>query len=371
LSAISSNHQITEVLTDTKEIRERTIQFFNNAKTAVDLFAESSRPQNSETSESKRMADAISKLKKRGGTVRLLTRIDGGNLVYVKELLSSGLISEVRSVDDLKGNFAISDAGEYISAPAGEDPQYATVIIYSTVIPLVERHRYLFEKLWKNAKPALDRVRELEEGVQEPTIDVIRHLEETRALFSRLLVQAKKEILLTLPSASEFHHKERFGFMDSMMEAARRGVKVGILSPIDDAIRQAYPGNIHGPSVSVPWSPVEGGLISIRPIPPSRRGEGVTVLVTDRTSSLVIEEIELSEGKSAKGSGIAVYSTTTPAVKASVEFFERASQGVDLLLKEKVALERERSNLNQIQLLQDILTHDIRNYVQISGAVSL
>jgi signal transduction histidine kinase len=366
LSSVGRDHQVTRVLTDTKEIVERTIEFFNNAKVSIDLFAESGRPQDVDAPEFKRIVQAVSNLTKRGGRVRLLTRIDGSNMVYVKELLSSSLVSEVRNVHDLKGNFAISDAGEYISAPAGEDAHLPTVIIYSTSNPLIERHRNLFEKLWKGAMPALQRVRELEEGVQEPTIDVIRHLEEIRALSLRLVQQAKEEILLTLPSAHEFHRKERFGLIDSMMEAARRGVKVSILSPIDEVIRKAYPENIHGPSVLVPGSFAEKGLVSIRSIQSSRPGEGVTVLVTDRTSSLVIEEIELSEGESARGSGIAVYSTTAPAVKASIEFFERASEGIDLLLKEKAALERERSNLNQIQLLQDILTHDIRNYVQIS-----
>ena len=88
---------------------ERTIQFFNNAKIAVDLVGESSRPQDSDTPEFMRIIDAVSNLRKRG-EIRLLTRINDSNLAYVKELLSSGLISEVRSLDDLKGNFAISVA---------------------------------------------------------------------------------------------------------------------------------------------------------------------------------------------------------------------------------------------------------------------
>lgn len=131
--------------------------------------------------------------------------------------MSSGLISEVRSLDDLKGNFAISDAIEYLSAPSSEDLQTATatVIIYSNAFPLVERHRYFFKKLWGSAKPALERAKEIEEGIQEPTIALIRDLEETRTLFSRLLEQAKEEILLILPTANEFHRKEKFGFIDS------------------------------------------------------------------------------------------------------------------------------------------------------------
>jgi hypothetical protein len=139
LSSVGRDHQVTRVLTDTKEIVERTIEFFNNAKVSIDLFAESGRPQDVDAPEFKRIVQAVSNLTKRGGRVRLLTRIDGSNMVYVKELLSSSLVSEVRNVHDLKGNFAISDAGEYISAPAGEDAHLPTVIIYSTSNPLIRR----------------------------------------------------------------------------------------------------------------------------------------------------------------------------------------------------------------------------------------
>jgi sulfatase maturation enzyme AslB (radical SAM superfamily) len=142
LSSVGRDHQVTRVLTDTKEIVERTIEFFNNAKVSIDLFAESGRPQDVDAPEFKRIVQAVSNLTKRGGRVRLLTRIDGSNMVYVKELLSSSLVSEVRNVHD----------------PAGEDAHLPTVIIYSTSNPLIERHRNLFEKLWKGAMPALQRV---------------------------------------------------------------------------------------------------------------------------------------------------------------------------------------------------------------------
>ena len=90
------------------------------------------------------------------------------------------------------------------------------------------------------------------------------------------------------------------------------------------------------------------------------------MLVVDKSATLVIEERDSSTPDFADAIGFATYATTGPTVNASIRFFERVMEDTELREREQALLEKEKSSRRQAQLLQDILTHDIRNFVQVS-----
>jgi signal transduction histidine kinase len=92
----------------------------------------------------------------------------------------------------------------------------------------------------------------------------------------------------------------------------------------------------------------------------------VTVLVIDRSTSLVIEQKDDSQLDLAKAIGVATYSTRNSMVLANVRFFESLWEEVELLERERDALGREIRSRRTAELLQDILSHDVRNYNQVS-----
>ena len=103
----------TEVLTRQKDIMERVVSIFSRASRGVDILAETlSRPEPSQAENTKKAADAYFDIKKRGGRLRILTKIDARNAAYLKELVKS---IEIRHLDDVKGNFVVSDS-EYVSS---------------------------------------------------------------------------------------------------------------------------------------------------------------------------------------------------------------------------------------------------------------
>ncbi|HEV2138185.1 MAG TPA: HAMP domain-containing sensor histidine kinase [Nitrososphaerales archaeon] len=98
--------------------------------------------------------------KKEGVRVRYLTDITPENSVYSKELAK---MVELRHLDGVTGNFAISDAKEYVG-PLVTDANTLGQLIFSNAKPLFEQHRYLFDTLWKRATPAEERLAELAGG---------------------------------------------------------------------------------------------------------------------------------------------------------------------------------------------------------------
>ena len=94
----------TEVLTDQKLVMDRALAIFSNAKNGVDILAETmALPESEQSQEAKNAAEAYFDIKKRGGRLRILTKIDEKNIAYSKELMKN---VELRHLDDVKGNFA-------------------------------------------------------------------------------------------------------------------------------------------------------------------------------------------------------------------------------------------------------------------------
>ena len=180
----------TEVLTDQKLVMDRALAIFSNAKNGLDILAETmAPPQSDQSQEAKNAAEAYFDIKKRGGRLRILTKIDEKNIAYCKELMKN---IELRHFDDVKGNFAVSDS-EYMSSPGSTtfQPNAMVTVIYSNARPLVEQNRIVFERFWNIATPAEERIKEIEEGVVQPKIEIIRDPYQIQRLYVDLVRQAK------------------------------------------------------------------------------------------------------------------------------------------------------------------------------------
>jgi two-component system sensor histidine kinase VicK len=119
--------------------------------------------------------------KNRGVRLRYLTEITTENISYCKELLS--IVSELRHLDGIKGNFMISESEYLAPMVLFEKGKVAAQIIHSNVKELVEQHEYMFDTLWSKAISAEHRIMQIEEGV-EPIETKI--LEDKKKIFSHM-----------------------------------------------------------------------------------------------------------------------------------------------------------------------------------------
>ena len=105
-------------------------------------------------------------LLRRGIKTRFITEITKDNLHSCKELMQ--VVSEVRHLDGVKGNFAITDT-EYVSYAISEEvrPSFRQ-IVKSTSKEFVDQQRHFFDMLWDKAVPADRKIMELELGIMLP-----------------------------------------------------------------------------------------------------------------------------------------------------------------------------------------------------------
>jgi two-component system, OmpR family, sensor histidine kinase VicK len=110
------------------------------------------------------LSNAFLAAKSGGVKLRYVTEITEDNVGYCKKLIR--MVSELRHLDGIKGNFYISET-EYI-APTSlhEEGKPASQIIYSNVKEIVEHQRQIvFDSFWVRATPAEQKIKELEEGI--------------------------------------------------------------------------------------------------------------------------------------------------------------------------------------------------------------
>jgi two-component system, OmpR family, sensor histidine kinase VicK len=357
---VSSPTEVTEVLVDQKSVMGRAISIFSNAKGGLDILTETmSPPQPDPSEETKKATEAYFDIGKRGGHLRILTRIDEKNLATCKELAKS---VELRHLDELKGNFAVSDS-EYMSSPTSTtfQPNAMVTVIYSNAKLLVQQNRNAFETFWNMARPAEERFREIEEGIIQPTIQILRDPHQIQGLCLDLVKQARSELLLILPTANAFHREVKIGVIEALSEAAsERGVKVSIISP-NSTVQEALEALSKTVEVKVGKR-----MIGHRRILEPKSRLTVTILVVDRRASLTIEQKDDSAPEFDKAIDVATYSTRNSTVLANINFFERVWNEVELREREEVLLEKEKRSRKTAEVLQDVLSHDIRNYNQAS-----
>ena len=139
---------------------EQILQFASNARTEISACVDRSRPLS--LIEIASLRKAFTDSKKRGIRLAYITEITTENISYCKKLM--GILSELRHLDGIKGNFYVSDT-EYI-APATfhEEGRVASQLIYSNLKEIVGQQHYVFDTLWDKAIPAAQRIREIERG---------------------------------------------------------------------------------------------------------------------------------------------------------------------------------------------------------------
>jgi hypothetical protein len=109
---------------------------------------------------------------------------------------------EIRHLSGLKSNFGIVDRKVCLlhSVSHEEQAQPLSHAIVTNAKALVEAQQFQFETLWKNAIPAEEEIREIEEGMKPPFTETLRDSLQIQKVVLDLVNSAKQEILMLLYS---------------------------------------------------------------------------------------------------------------------------------------------------------------------------
>jgi hypothetical protein len=160
----SENEKTEERYDVIKYGMNKTVQLLPKVRHRFDNCSDIRHPSINITSEA--IKNALLDIKNRGVKSRFITEITKDNLHYCKELME--VISELRHIDGVKGNFAVTDT-EYVSyaipsEKAIPSQKEKVMVIRSTSKEFVEQQQYLFDILWNKAVPAERKIMEMNQG---------------------------------------------------------------------------------------------------------------------------------------------------------------------------------------------------------------
>src|SRR5918995_1085874 len=214
--------------------------------------------------------------KDRGVKFRYITDITKDNISYCKQIIKE-FDAEMRHLDEVKGNFEISDGGkEYVATASLQKAKPLKQLIYSNVKEIGEQQQYVFNTLWNKAILAEEKIKEIEEGIIPEFTDIIRNHEEAQSLEWHLLEATKEEIQIIYSTVKAYKLQESLGVMAYLAKLSNRGIKVSLLTPKDASIEKSLQNLKDTTTIDINYIETETGIKN-------------KYLITDRKNSLVIE----------------------------------------------------------------------------------
>jgi two-component system, OmpR family, sensor histidine kinase VicK len=269
-----------------------------------------------------------------------ITDIQRENLDDVRMIIQSGVL--VRHIEGNKIGFSVSGR-EYLNhyqhenePTQDQDASHRTELVYSNNPDLVMQMRQVFEILWKSALPAESRIKQLELGLEPGETRIITDLNESTALGWELMKGVERELEIILASQKTLERNAQM-YQELMRLVKAKGVRVRILAPPSDGSAE--------PPDWIEWrttTPITTGLA-----------------IYDRKSMLITQYVDPEAGIGNEAVLSNIYTTDRRTISGMMSLF-------DAIWRESEMRGEEVRERTQAQLLQDILTHDIRNYNQIA-----
>jgi signal transduction histidine kinase len=284
--------------------------------------------------------------------VRYIIDIDKDNMNLAKILLDAGI--EIRYLKNLPPmSFGVSDKEIAATIEKMEGGENVQSLLLSNEPAYVNHFYHIFEELWKNGIDAKDRIRDIEEGVESASIEIITSPSYSIKRAYDLINLAQEEVLRIFSSINAFHRQTRLGIMQLFKDAVERGVRVRILIPADQK------------EITLIVSEVNLVLpqLEIRSVDKSLEST-IGILVVDRKESLIIETKNDSKDNSYDAAGLAAYSNSKPIALAYASIFDSLWKQTELHQKLSNAYEQLRIQSKMQKEFIDVAAHELRTPIQ-------
>ncbi|MEJ7642364.1 MAG: histidine kinase dimerization/phospho-acceptor domain-containing protein [Candidatus Nitrosocosmicus sp.] len=337
----NSNYTFTRVYHGSGNAYDVLLGFIDKAKTKIDSCISHTAPSviiETDAIREKRKEAVM----KRGLKLRYVTEITKDNMDYVRQMLT---FSEIRHLDGMKGNFEVADQREYVTVATLQKAQAIPHLIFSNIPEIVEQQQFVFDSFWKMAKPAEQRIREIEHEVTPAETTVYSDYRDAVKKEFEMIRNAKREIQIMYSTVNAFHIQEKVGILHLLKEMAEqnKSLKISILSPIDSSVRDSsYLWFLNHHSQN----------IRIQDIAPSISIK-IKSLVVDRKESLIMELKHIREEKATALIGFSFYSNSESTVLSYASIFE-------VLYNQSILFEQLKQEDSVKNEFIDIAAHELR-----------
>ena len=277
--------------------------------------------------------------------IRYITNIGKENIQLVKLYMEQGI--QIKHIKNLPAmSFGVSDKQIAVTIENMEGGTPIRSLLLSNEPLYLKHFSSTFEGLWKNGTDAIDRIREIEKGVEPSDIEIIENPREAMKRAQQIIRLAKHEVLRIYPSLNTFRRHVRIGMIDLIQEVLKNGAKVRILIPADeDQISQILDEVV-----------VESPQLEIRSIDKSLQTQ-MGVIVVDRKESLIVELRDDTKENYYDAAGLAAYSNSRPIALSYVSMFESLWKQGELYEQLKAYNIMQRDFIN-------IAAHELRTPIQ-------
>jgi two-component system, OmpR family, sensor histidine kinase VicK len=277
--------------------------------------------------------------------IRYITNIGKENIQLVKLYVEQGIqIKHIKNLPPM--SFGVSDKEIAVTIENMEGGKPIRSLLLSNEPLYLKHFSSTFEGLWKNGTDVIDRIREIEQGIEPSEIEIIENPREAMKRAQQIIRLAKHEVLRIYPSLNTFRRHVRIGLIDLLQEVLKNGAKVRILIPADeDQISQIVDEVV-----------VELPQLEIRSIDKSLQTQ-MGVIVVDRKESLIVELKDDSKENYYDAAGLAAYSNSRPIALSYVSIFESLWKQGELYEQLKAYNIMQRDFIN-------IAAHELRTPIQ-------
>jgi two-component system sensor histidine kinase VicK len=333
----------TEVVRGAERVTTELFLAVERATSTISTYAEPSGPKLLFEVESYRKLLLASTA--RGVKLRYITEVTKDNVAYCKRMVEE-FGAEIRHTDSVIGNFSVTEKELVLTASRMKAGEIIPELIYSNVPELVEHIAHLFENLWQRAVPAQIRFIELETGEKHGNTRVTYSTQDILSSAQKFVEEMKVEALIILTEGNSLTRNMPM-FRKIVEKIKTDGAEVKILGR---------------------FSAEEAKIVDeFRSNGAEIRGLGISKIsnmalgIYDRRMMGLAQYLYPSSQKNPDPESIAlsgIISTEERIVAGIAAIF-------DALWEESDLREAQERSYRQSSLLQDILSHDIRNYNQV------
>src|SRR5215204_4457146 len=241
--------------------------------------------------------------------VTFITDKDSADLVRI--FLNIGV--QIRHVKNMPPiDFAVSDKEMMATIEKMEGGEIAKSLLVSNEAAYINHFASIFEELWKNGTDASDRIRDIEEGIDQANIEIISNPKEGIKRTWSIIKSAKEEVLIMFSSANAVRRQIEMNGLQLLKEVLEEhSAKVRVLIPADDDITAT---TIKEVKSTYPQ-------IDIRSIDKSLQTR-LTIVLVDKNECAIIELKEDVGDNSYNAAGLTTYSDSKSIVSSYISIFE-------------------------------------------------
>jgi two-component system, OmpR family, sensor histidine kinase VicK len=336
----------TEVLYGVDNATNALIRIASDANTTLYACIDSSGPP-VDMKEIEPIRNAILDAKNRGVKLRYVTEITKDNIHYWKE--SMKIIDELRHLEGVKGNFTTNGI-EHIAIAMLQQDKPVVQVIYSNVKAVVDQHLYIFGTLWDKATSAEQKIREIEEGIEQEYYKVITDHKKVSQILVELAKSVKEEALIVLPNDRSMVRLDRLGVIDYAIKASQvNGTDVKIICPLSEVNSKVV-------------KKISDNAPNIKILNGNNSPYGIYIVDSQRFLRV---ELRVAEAEIfSEAIGLAFYSNSRGSAESFKLIFELLWNECVLNEELKKTYDRQKGLIKMQKEFIDIAAHELRTPVQ-------